>query len=95
MLDYPIVKFLRKLAVLTAGWALITVGAVLIPLPGPGIPVLAAGVYVLSLKSARARLLLLRLKSRLRSTYPDLWPALERFKSMVRRRLAAPGGPKQ
>lgn len=87
-------KILRKLAILTSGWALVAVGAVLIPLPGPGIPVLAAGVYVLSLKSARARLLVLRLKSRLRSTYPDLWPALARFKSTVRRMLAAPNGQK-
>lgn len=87
-------KFLRKLAILAAGWALIAAGAVLIPLPGPGIPVLLAGIYVLSLKSARARLLFLRLKSRLRSTYPDLWPAMARFKSRVRRLPAAPGGPK-
>lgn len=87
-------KTLRKLAILAAGWALVAVGAVLVPLPGPGIPVLAAGVYVLSLRSARARLLLLRLKSRLRSTYPDLWPALDRFKAAVRRALAAPGGQK-
>lgn len=87
-------KLLRKLAILTAGWGLIAAGAVLIPLPGPGIPVLAAGIYVLSLKSARARLLLLRLKARLRSTYPDLWPALAKFRNLVRRLLAAPGVPK-
>lgn len=87
-------KLLRKLAILAAGWALIAAGAVLIPLPGPGIPVLAAGIYMLSLKSARARLLLLRLKARLQSTYPDLWPALANFKSKVRRLLAAPGVPK-
>lgn len=87
-------KFLRKAAILAAGWVLIAAGVVLIPLPGPGIPVLAAGIIVLSLKSARARWLVSRFKSRLRATYPDAWRALEKLRTAIRRRLAPPGLPK-
>lgn len=87
-------NFLRKLAILAAGWALVAVGLILIPLPGPGIPVLAAGVMVLSLKSPRARLLVSRVKSRLRKTYPDAWLALDKFKKALRRRPSPPELPK-
>lgn len=87
-------NFLRKLAILAAGWALVAVGVILIPLPGPGILVLGAGIMVLSLKSPRARLLVSRVKSRLRKTYPDGWLALDKFKNALRRRLSRPGLPK-
>lgn len=88
------VKFLRKAAILAAGWVFVAAGAVLIPLPGPGIPLLAAGVVVLSLKSPRARWLLRRFKSSLRATYPDAWRAIEKFKAALSRRQAPPGLPK-
>lgn len=87
-------KFLRKAAILAAGWFLIAVGAILIPLPGPGLPVLAAGIVVLSSKSPRARWLLRRFKSSLRATYPDAWRAIEKLKTALRRRQAPPGLPK-
>lgn len=78
-------RFLRKAAILAAGWALVAAGAILIPLPGPGVPVLLAGLAVLSLKSAPARLLLMRLKGRLRAAFPEAWPAAEKILTRLRR----------
>lgn len=88
-------KLLRKLAILAAGWTLIAAGAVLIPLPGPGIPVLIAGVAVLSLKSPRARWLMAKGKSHIRANWPDAWRAVEKFKAAVRLRLSSAAGSKQ
>ncbi len=83
-------SLLRKAAILAAGWILIAVGTVLIPLPGPGIPVLAGGIVVLSLKSPRARWLLRRFKSSLLATYPDAWKTIEKLKAALCRRPAPP-----
>ncbi|MHB0994781.1 MAG: PGPGW domain-containing protein [Elusimicrobiales bacterium] len=82
-------RFLTKLAILAAGWLLVAAGVVLIPLPGPGIPVVMAGIYVLSLRSARARLLVSRLKARFRAYYPDAWKKMAELRTALRRRLAA------
>lgn len=50
-----------------AGWGLVTAGIILIPLPGPGLPVVLAGLVVLSKDSARARRMMGRLREYLRS----------------------------
>ena len=87
-------KLLRKAAILAAGWALIAVGAVLIPLPGPGIPVLVGGVAVLSLKSPRARWLLGKAKSHLRAYWPGVWEAVQKFKASFSRKSVSARAPK-
>jgi uncharacterized protein (TIGR02611 family) len=49
---------IRKVAVGVAGGAIVALGLVLIPLPGPGIPVIIAGIVLLSTEfvwAARAR----------------------------------------
>jgi len=40
----------RRIAIGVAGGVLIVVGLVLIPLPGPGIPTIVAGIALLSLE---------------------------------------------
>lgn len=49
------------------GWCLVIVGIVLVPLPGPGLPVIFAGLVVLSRDSAWARRMAERTKGYLRS----------------------------
>ena len=49
---------LRKIVVGIAGGALVLLGLVMVPLPGPGIPVVIAGIVLLSTEfewAARAR----------------------------------------
>jgi uncharacterized protein (TIGR02611 family) len=43
-------NFLRKAAVLTAGVPLVIGGFILIPLPGPGLLFIVAGLFVLALE---------------------------------------------
>ena len=50
-----IYKYLRKAAVAIAGVALLVLGIVLIPLPGPGFLVIFAGLLVLSIEFEWAR----------------------------------------
>lgn len=45
---------LRKLVVGVAGGAVVLLGLILIPLPGPGIPVVIAGIMLLSTEFAWA-----------------------------------------
>jgi uncharacterized protein (TIGR02611 family) len=44
------IRYLRKLAVLVAGIPLIIGGIILIPLPGPGLLFIVAGLFVLALE---------------------------------------------
>jgi len=53
---------LRRLANLVGGWALVVVGIVLIPLPGPGWLVVGLGLLVLSREVRWARGALVRLE---------------------------------
>jgi hypothetical protein len=46
---------IRRVAVVVGGFGLLLVGAALLILPGPGIPVLAAGLALLSLEFRWAR----------------------------------------
>ena len=78
-------RMFKTLAILAIGWSLVAVGAVLIPLPGPGILIVVCGVVVLSLKSSRARWLLSKCRTYLCSKWPDGSVRLERFSAMVRR----------
>ncbi len=60
---------LRRGGRLAAGGALLVVGAVLVPLPGPGLPVVAAGLLVLApelpwARRARRRLLEVAVRAR-------------------------------
>jgi hypothetical protein len=50
-------------AIRLAGWGLIAIGLALIPLPGPGLAVVIAGIAVLARESPRARRLLERLRN--------------------------------
>ncbi|MBU2574358.1 MAG: PGPGW domain-containing protein [Elusimicrobia bacterium] len=78
-------RTLKRWCILTLGWLVVIVGIILIPAPGPGILVVMAGVMILSLKSARARWLLLRCKTYIRSKRPDVHARLERFRNEIRR----------
>ncbi|RPH73012.1 MAG: TIGR02611 family protein [Myxococcaceae bacterium] len=53
---------LRRLANLVGGWALVVVGIILIPLPGPGWLVVGFGLVVLSREVRWARGALVRLE---------------------------------
>ena len=53
---------MRRLANLVGGWALVAVGIVLIPLPGPGWLVVGIGLVVLSREVRWARGALVRLE---------------------------------
>jgi len=46
---------IRRAAIVTSGFALLLAGAALLVLPGPGIPLVAAGLALLSLEFAWAR----------------------------------------
>ncbi|MEK7374821.1 MAG: PGPGW domain-containing protein [Thermodesulfobacteriota bacterium] len=76
---------IKRWFILTLGWAVVIVGLILIPLPGPGVLAILAGLAILSLKSAWARWMLLRCKSYIRSRWPDLHAQLERFHCGIRR----------
>jgi len=47
-------KFLRRIAIGTLGFSILVVGLILIPLPGPGLLVTVAGLFILSLEFAWA-----------------------------------------
>ncbi|MBI4376725.1 MAG: PGPGW domain-containing protein [Elusimicrobia bacterium] len=49
------------------GWCLVIAGIILIPLPGPGLPVIFGGLVVLSRDSAWARRMVERMKEYWRS----------------------------
>jgi Putative transmembrane protein (PGPGW) len=51
-------------AVLAGGWALLVVGALMIVLPGPGIPLVIAGLALLGRESPWARRLCERVRAR-------------------------------
>ncbi|HTS83056.1 MAG TPA: PGPGW domain-containing protein [Myxococcaceae bacterium] len=53
---------LRRLANLVGGWALVVVGLILVPLPGPGWLVVGIGLLVLSREVRWARGALVRLE---------------------------------
>ena len=55
-------RLLRRAIVLTSGVLLMALGAVLLVLPGPGIPLLLAALAVLALEFAWAEALLLRVR---------------------------------
>lgn len=45
-----IIKLVRKIAVAGFGFIVLAIGLILIPLPGPGILVTLAGLFILSLE---------------------------------------------
>ncbi len=59
--DHPRAR-LRRLGNLVGGWALVVVGAILIPLPGPGWLVVGIGLLVLGREVRWARGALIRLE---------------------------------
>lgn len=84
---------LKRWCILTLGWTVVIVGLILIPLPGPGVLAILAGIAILSLKSAWARWILLRCKSYIRSRWPDVHAKLELFHRRIRRRNKTRIGP--
>lgn len=58
-----VIKFARKAAIFAAGFIVIIIGIILIPLPGPGLLVIFAGLFILSLEFAWAERHLDRAKS--------------------------------
>ncbi|MBI2009193.1 PGPGW domain-containing protein [Candidatus Saccharibacteria bacterium] len=45
-----IAKLVRKIAVAAVGFVVLAIGLILIPLPGPGILITLAGLFILSLE---------------------------------------------
>lgn len=69
-------KSSRRLGIQVAGWSLLVAGTALLVLPGPGLPVLVAGLALLGKDQPWARRLLERLKDqggRVRSQGARLW----------------------
>lgn len=67
-------------------WLLILGGAVMCVVPGPGLPVLFAGLYLLSRKSSWARKRLERGMRRLRERWPKAYKSLMRAREEARER---------
>lgn len=61
-----IVRSSRRIAVTVAGFVVVIVGIIMLPLPGPGWPIIFGGLAILSLEYAWARRLLERAKERAR-----------------------------
>ncbi len=57
---------LARVGVVALGFALLVLGVILIPLPGPGIVVIAGGLFLLALEFSWAERLLVRTLERLR-----------------------------
>lgn len=62
-----VIEATKRCLRLAAGWSLLIAGLILIPLPGPGLPVILGGLAILSRDSAWARRILERIKEFLRS----------------------------
>lgn len=78
-------RALKKNLLIAAGWTLVATGVVIAPLPGPGgVPVIAAGAYVLIRNSASARRLYVRAKRRWPGAIAPLDRALRRRKRASR-----------
>lgn len=78
-------RTIKRWSVLALGWGFIGAGIILIPLPGPGILVMLGGLAVLSLESPRARWLLSKCRAYFRSTWPEDYLRLERFRLRVKK----------
>lgn len=76
----------KKWLVIALAWGIILAGIVLMPLPGPGLLVVAGGVYLLSRKSEWARKKLERGQDVLRDRWPEGYRKLERAKEKARER---------
>jgi Flp pilus assembly protein TadB len=57
-------RSLRRYATLAAGWTLLVVGVALLVLPGPGVPLIIAGLAVLGREVEWARRLRTRIEER-------------------------------
>lgn len=64
-----LVQLLKKGAVLIAGVAVIILGIVLLPLPGPGLLIIAFGLLILSSEFAWAERRLVYLKSKFKQVF--------------------------
>ncbi len=56
-------RLLRRIAIATIGFSVLVVGLILIPLPGPGLLVTVAGLFILSLEFAWAEKHVQRVKT--------------------------------
>jgi hypothetical protein len=79
----------KKWLLIALGWAVILGGVVLLPLPGPGLLVIAAGVYLLSRQSEWARARLDRGRRVLRRRWPEGYRRLEAAKDEAREKVRA------
>lgn len=61
----------RRAGLLILGWSVLVVGAALVPLPGPGLPVVALGLAMLAGNYAWARSALSRVRTLLRRAAPQ------------------------
>jgi hypothetical protein len=77
---------MRQLALIGSGWAIIGLGIVISPLPGPlGLPVAIIGGLILLRNSSDARRMFVRLKRR----YPRILSPANALLSRLRRRHKA------
>jgi hypothetical protein len=85
----PSLARLRRFALIGTGWALILLGILLSPLPGPGgLPVALLGGIILMRNSPAARRLFVRMRKR----FPRALSPVERGLQFLRRRQKARRG---
>ncbi len=62
-------KILRKVLVILVGLPILVLGAILVPLPGPGLLIMCVGLFILSLEFEWAKRHLDRAKAKLKQIY--------------------------
>ncbi|MGC3988355.1 MAG: PGPGW domain-containing protein [Chthoniobacteraceae bacterium] len=83
----PALRFAKRIMIAIAGFTVIIIGVVMIPLPGPGALVILAGLSILALEFAWARRLLVRAKEAMEK-------ARARFKRKPKETVTSPEEPK-
>lgn len=76
----------RKWLLVALGWTIVVAGVALLPLPGPGMLIVGAGLYLLSRESAWVRKRLEAAKRLLRRKWPAGYARLERAQDEARRK---------
>ena len=76
----------KKWLLIALAWVIILGGVVLMPLPGPGLLIVAAGVYLLSRQSERVRARMQRGMRVLRRRWPAGYRKLERTREEAQKK---------
>jgi hypothetical protein len=80
----------KRWLTIALAWVVIAAGVVLMPLPGPGLFIVAAGVYLLMRKSQRARAQAEKGLELLRRHWPEGYRKLSHARKTARRAFRRP-----